>query len=42
MLTQVDSEGYSLTMIEVIINYERDDSVNVSKSNSYIVIKHSK
>ena len=33
MLTQVDSYGYSLTMINAIIDYERDDSVYFPKSD---------
>ena len=36
---QVDSEGYSLTMINAFIDYERDDSVGVPKSDSYVVTK---
>ena len=40
MSTQVDSEGYSLTMIKAIINYERDDSVAVPKSDGHVVTKH--
>jgi hypothetical protein len=37
MLTQVDSEGYSLTMMKGIIDYKRDDSVAVSKRDMYVV-----
>ena len=39
MLIQVDSGGYSLTMINYIIDYERDDSVAVPKSDGYVVTK---
>jgi hypothetical protein len=37
MLTQVDSDGYSLTMMKGIIDYERDDAVAVPKSDMYVV-----
>ena len=37
MLTQFDSEGYSLTMINAIIDYERDDSVAVQIKDGYVV-----
>ena len=40
MLTQVYSEVYSLTMINVIIDYDCDDSVAVPKSDGYVVTKH--
>jgi hypothetical protein len=37
MLTQVDSDGYSITMMKGIIDYRKDDSVAVPKSDMYIV-----
>jgi hypothetical protein len=37
MLTQVDSDGYSLTMMKGIIDYKRDDAVAVPKSDMYVV-----
>ena len=39
MLTQVDSEGYYLTMTNAIIDYERDESVAVPKLNGYVLTK---
>jgi hypothetical protein len=37
MLTQVDSDGYSITMMNGIIDYRKDDSVAVPKSDMYVV-----
>ena len=39
ILTQVDSEGYSLTMMKGIINYKRDDATAVPMSEKYVVSK---
>ena len=36
MLTQVDSDGFSLTMLEGIIDYCKDESQAVSKSDKYL------
>ena len=36
MLTQVDSNGSSLSLMEGIINYKRDDSVAIPKMDKYI------
>ena len=36
MLTQVDSDGFSLSLMEGIIDYKCDDSVAVSKTDKYI------
>ena len=36
MLTQVDSDGFSLSLMEGIIDYKRDDSVAISKMDKYI------
>ena len=37
MLTQVDLDGYSLTMMKGIIDFKRDDAVAVPKSDMYVV-----
>ena len=34
MLTQVDSDGFTLTMMDGIIDYERDDAVAIPKSDA--------
>ena len=39
MLTQVDSKGYSLTMINSIIYYEPDESLAVPKLDRYVGTK---
>ena len=39
MFTQVDSEGFSVTLIEGIIDYEKDPSVAVSKEDTYVVTR---
>jgi hypothetical protein len=39
MLTQVDSDGYSITMMEGIIDYKKDPAVAVSKSDMYVVTR---
>ena len=36
MLTQVDSDGFSLSLMEGIINHKRDDSVAIPKMDKYI------
>jgi hypothetical protein len=36
MLTQVDSDGYSLTMMEAITDYRKDEAVAVPKIDSYL------
>ena len=36
MLTQVDSDGFSLSQMEGIIDYKRDDSVAIPKTDKYI------
>jgi hypothetical protein len=40
MLTRVDSDDYSLTMMKGIINYKRDDAVAVPKSDMYVITSH--
>jgi len=37
ILTQVDSDGYSITMMEGIIDYKKDNAVVVSKGDAYVV-----
>ena len=37
MLTQVDSDGYSLTMLDAIIDYHKDEAVAVPKNDSHVV-----
>jgi hypothetical protein len=37
MLTQVNLDGYSLTMMKGIIDYKRDDAVAIPKSDMYVV-----
>ena len=39
MLTQVDSDGFALTMMDGIIDYERDNAVAIPKSDAYIVTR---
>ena len=36
MRTQVDSDGFSLSLMEGIIDYKRDDSIATSKTDKYI------
>jgi hypothetical protein len=37
MLTQVDSEGYSFTRMESIVDYRKDDSTAIPKADMYVV-----
>jgi hypothetical protein len=37
MLTQVDSDGYSITMMKGIIDYKKDNAVAVPKSDMHVV-----
>ena len=39
MLTQVDADGYSTSILKVIIDYERDDSTAIPKCDGYVVTK---
>ena len=39
MLTQVDEDGYSLTMMNAIINHEVDPAVAVSKEDGFVISK---
>ena len=39
MLTQVDLDGCSMTLMEGIIDYQKDDSITVAKQDKYITIK---
>ena len=36
MLTQVDSDGYSTTILKAIINYRKDEAVAVPKADKYV------
>ena len=36
MLTKVDSDGFSLALMEGIIDYKRDDSIAIPKADKYI------
>ncbi len=36
MLSQVDSDGFSITMMEAITDYRKDEAVAVPKNNKYI------
>ena len=36
MLTQVDSNGFSLALMEGIIDYKHDDSIAIPKADKYI------
>ena len=36
MLTQVDSDGFSLALMEGIIDYKHDDSIAIPKADKYI------
>eukprot|EP00957_Ditylum_brightwellii_P095417 7267982-Ditylum_brightwellii.AAC.1 len=37
MLTQVDSDGYTKTLIESIVDYKKDEIIAVAKNNMYVV-----
>jgi hypothetical protein len=37
MLTQVDSDGFSITMIEAMIDYQKDKAVAVPKIDKYLI-----
>jgi hypothetical protein len=37
MLTQVDSDGFTMTLMEGIINYRKDEATAVSKADAYVV-----
>ena len=39
MLTQVDSDGFTTTMIEGIIDHTKDTAVAVSKDDMYVVTR---
>jgi len=39
ILARVDQEGYSITMMEGIIDYEKDEAVAVSKADRYVVTR---
>eukprot|EP00957_Ditylum_brightwellii_P148461 11302884-Ditylum_brightwellii.AAC.1 len=37
MLTQVDSDGYTKTLMELIVDYKKDEAVAVAKNDMYVV-----
>eukprot|EP00957_Ditylum_brightwellii_P095843 7302291-Ditylum_brightwellii.AAC.1 len=37
MLTQVDSDGYTKTLIELIVDYKKDEAVAVANNNMYVI-----
>ena len=39
MLTQVDSDGFTMTMMEGIIDHKKDTDVAVSKNDMYVVTR---
>jgi hypothetical protein len=39
MLTQVDSDGYSITMMEGIIDSKKDDAVAFQKNEMHVVTR---
>ena len=40
MITQVNSDGFSTTMMDGIVDYRKDPEIAVPKSNRYVVTKH--
>ena len=39
MLAQVDSDGYSLMLMEGIVDYRKDESVVISMEDKYVITK---
>jgi hypothetical protein len=39
MLTQVDSDGFTLTLMEGIVDYRKDEETAVSKQDMYVVTR---
>ena len=37
ILTQVDSDGYSMTMLDAIVDYRKDDSKAVPMEDKYLI-----
>jgi hypothetical protein len=37
MLMQVDSDGYSTTLMQGIIDYKKDDAIAVPKSDKWVI-----
>ena len=42
MLTQVDSDGYSLTLMEGIVDYRRSETGAVNKDDGYVITRRGK
>ena len=40
MLSQVDSDGYSLMLMEGIVNYRKDESVAIGMEDKYITMRN--
>ena len=40
MLTQVDSDRFTVTMIDGIIDYKRHGTIAIPKSDAYVVTQH--
>ena len=40
VLTQVHAEGFSLMLMKAIIDYKKDESAAISKSDKYVVTRH--
>eukprot|EP00957_Ditylum_brightwellii_P091079 6934215-Ditylum_brightwellii.AAC.1 len=37
MLTHIDSDGYTKTLMELIVDYKKDEAVAVTKNDMYVV-----
>eukprot|EP00957_Ditylum_brightwellii_P112913 8609862-Ditylum_brightwellii.AAC.1 len=37
MLTQVDLDGYTKTLMESIVDYKKDEAIAVAKNDMYVV-----
>ena len=42
MITQVDHEGYSTTLMNGIVDYKEDDAVAISKADKYVITRRSR
>ena len=39
MLSQVDSEGFSTTFLESIVDYKKDEATAITKANQYVITR---
>ena len=39
MITQVDHEGYSTTLMNSIVDYKKDDAVAIFKADKYVITR---